>query len=465
MVLKVVLFLLLVLNMLFYSDSYFREDKIFNLTKDSYRDRQSDLDLAIFGSSHAYSTYDPRIFETELNLHSFNFGGSAQRLLTGLPLMEEVVGKNELKIAVVDIFDMSVQHDSLGENSRMLQLQTFDNTEFSFTKVKSFSTIFSFKKLLDIFPTLRNHGSWFELVGKSPHIPKDDADFYKGYVSKFESFDSQTWERFLTKVAKRKKEIPKALAKSESKIIDKVISVFQSKGIPLIFVNAPSYNYQHDKRYQAYQHLIGDYVVSQGFDYIDYNLLTDKIGLKKADFKDPNHLNPKGALKVSAHLSDFIKRNYSIPNRENIEFDQNRYDLISENFKNSTLKFEDLGEQISSKANINAVYVFKTSSYGYELVFRQSDSDVNNVHVKLKFGIDDEDKKKHLEMFGEQSMDGNIVKHYPFLRRDQSILYKGSRYSIYQFRAPYDNIMDMELYVGPKRDLKIFDSINIKQKN
>src|SRR5690606_19754381 len=87
---------------------------------------------------------------------------------------------------------------------------------------------------------------------------------------------------------------------------------------------------------------------SLGVPFLDYNNYWQELSLSKEDFKDPNHLNFKGAKKVSVHLSNIIKKEFlSSLSTDNLVFkekDKSKIDEIVYEVKSEVYK---LNNQVS----------------------------------------------------------------------------------------------------------------------
>jgi len=64
---------------------------------------EKDVDVLIFGSSHAYRGFDPRVLE-ENGKNVFNFGSSAQTPINSYYLLEQYGASMKPKVVVMDVF-------------------------------------------------------------------------------------------------------------------------------------------------------------------------------------------------------------------------------------------------------------------------------------------------------------------------------------------------------------------------
>lgn len=81
---KFSLLAIIVIAMLQFLDTRFKQENSFKSTFRDYEKLEdiTDLDILIYGSSHAYCSFNPNILNIKTKLLSFNLGGPAQRLTT-----------------------------------------------------------------------------------------------------------------------------------------------------------------------------------------------------------------------------------------------------------------------------------------------------------------------------------------------------------------------------------------------
>ena len=451
LVVKIILLGLLVLIFGGLLKSHFIDTSQYSFSKGAYERLENNIDIGFFGSSHSYAAYNPAIFEVELKKNAFNFGGSARRLITSLPVMEEIIEENDLELAVVDIFSMSLGELD-NENSIGLQYQSFDNTDFSFTKLITFFSVFGYNDPLDIFPIIRNHDYWKKMFDqKKVRFLSDHSEFYNGYFTSRRFIENDTWIKFSDKVSKRNAKLDKdsifILDKRQIKLIEKVISKFEDQNIPLLFVSSPSYYYGMDKSYTMQQNAIREYLtITKGLRFVDFNLLKDSLNFTKYDFKDPNHLNVNGGIKVSKYLTELIKKNFDLGVTSFVPNPYNRYEYIESDFSTALYAFK-ISSKIKKKTGIKNVYLIRSYKNRYEILFELNPGSKRNVHIKM----------------GYLNLDKEVQWKYALLRKKDQLAFKGRTFAIYQFDTDIylKNLDHFKLYVGPERNILVADSMSI----
>lgn len=454
---KIVILLIILMFIFSGLNNVFKEFNHFEKTMQEYEAEKGNVELAVFGSSHAYHSYDIRRIETSLNLSSFNFGGAAQRLETTEVVLDKIINENDLKLIIVDIFSMSI--DGLNsEGGKQLQLETLDHLPISISKIKQADNIFGREYVpYALFPFLRNHSEWDTIDGL--RVSRDfrlisKNDFYKGYRGVSETFNDKIWDEFYEKF-NSKSSIKFTNLSEEQKIkIDKIIDIVERKKIPLIFVNAPSYVTDYDENYSKTTTYIAEYLSSKNITFINFDWMRVQKLLNKKDFKDPNHLNPIGAIKVTDSLIRFIDANYSFSNSNlEREFKHNKLYHINNSFKDAKLNLNINNKEIKSLA--------LTQSASNMLEFIIENELDEPIPIKLDIGLS-ESQLKNLYYKDIMYVKDNRYFNWAELSEFNSFSLNGKKYNSVQFYYPFDYIDNIKFFVGKDKKIKILDKSNIE---
>ena len=390
--LSVVLLLGLRLTDHFFADKHFYKQTITHL-----RDG-TPYDMVILGSSRAHSSYDPRVFESELGLNTINLGAPAQKLDATILSAQQSFKNSDPKLVLIDIFDLSISRIS-NEKQTLDQFMTLNQFPWSWSKFNAARRISGDSISLEMLSTtVRNHGAWPEVLARDFSVSNsvfNSLDFYKGYRAYFRQIDSTGWAKFLQKY-EGKNELKRELNLSdyEKEQIDRLVEVLKDHNCEMLFLNAPTFVFDVSARARAYSKAIGSYLQQLGLRYLDLNEIKTELGLGREHFSDPNHLNVQGAQLVSAYLSGFIAQEFDLPalKPESINLDGNRYELLNND------------EQISD------LFVLQTSPYRAELIINVEADDPLDVPVvifngrkELKF------KLSHLNLIQLQNKDYLIL--------------------------------------------------------
>ena len=369
------------------SDSFFKE-------KNSYKkvlkglNKIENIDILILGSSRAQSSYDPRIFEEELGVKTYNLGTPAQKFEATSVAASYALNKKHPKIAIVDIFVLSIGKYYV-EKNKTDQLQTLNQIPFSIHKSKKVFEIFKKEGFVNaIFPTLQNHSAWNDVFFgdfSGNYTIGHGVDFYNGFISFNKSVDKKMWDKFLeSQKGKNIYDHNVELTIEEKNKIDDIIVLLKSKDCLPIFVNSPTYYMDYDARNWKYSHKIGEYLKEKNSIYVDLNDWKDSLGLNRKHFSDPNHLNPKGAKITSNALTNYIKNNLylkqgALPSsyRKYNRFYHIKNKLETANFKKNIQNTTGLQEK-----NILKIAAYNVTSDIAEVIIEVKDT--NNINIPIK---------------------------------------------------------------------------------
>lgn len=96
-----------------------------------------------------------------------------------------------------------------------------------------------------------------------------------------------------------------------------IVRYCRNHELPLLLVSTPSIKNWSDAKHETVQ-LLAD---ENDLPYLDMNLYVDELGIDwDADSRDAgDHLNDRGAQKVSHFLADYLKEHYDLPDRRSEE--------------------------------------------------------------------------------------------------------------------------------------------------
>lgn len=427
----------------------------------------SEVDIAIFGSSHAKSSYDPRILELSLQRTSYNFGDFAQRLVTTKSVIDMLLESETPEIAIIDVFSVSLNEN---RNSIFLgqQSKSFERIPISLKKIKQAPKIFGFENSIwALSPTIRNHSKWNtflsskrnSLIGQK-HLT---LELYKGFRTNWSQFNESTWKRFKTKYeARNLKDIPvKALTIVQKSRIDDVISALQEKDILVLFVNAPSYITDFENNYRIESKLIKEYIEGKGLSLIDYNLLRDELKLKREHFTDPNHLNAEGAKIVSQHLAQFLRDSLKIEIGKEKVFKQNRYYHITTNYKHVLFNKKIDSVSQHSLMGLKEANMYNIGHHRYEIIFPLLSDSIGKQPLRFEYDVTPE-KTNQFDK-SQTSFNKELDKAYTWgtFKKENVEHFNGTYNVTFRFNCPLDTIRNVKFYGGDQRKTLVFEASEI----
>lgn len=240
--------------------------------KGIYSESENTIDALFLGDSETYSSIAPLHIWNDCGITSYVCATSAQKLVYTNDLLESVFRCQSPKVVFLETNAI---------------FRDFDYTAVFETKANR------------IFPIFKYHDSW-KKIGR-----KKSAKSY----SKYERMEKNKGFFFSNTIeAVDKTEHPNKSAVIPSKnegYIKNIIDVCERNGAKFVFLSTPTFINWNTKRHDTIQGLADKY----GVDYVDMNLLCDEVPIDwKTDSRDKgDHLNYRGALKVSSYLGTYLQ--------------------------------------------------------------------------------------------------------------------------------------------------------------
>lgn len=286
--------------------------------KEFYNLPPNSLDLVFIGSSYAYRTFDPEVFDKKLNINSFNMGSPLQK-----PVESYYVLKETLKYQKPDLVVLDINWGLFNEDKYFnTKLWNFDNMKFSSNKMGYFFNVFDRDQYIYVFfKSVRYHDEIDKLVeNNTSNNNTQDADSYlknykgKGFIIDNNVVDVKSVEKRFENGSNNPSKYK--WNKEQLKYLDKIVTLCKDKKVKLLFVTAPQspiYLKLYDTHWFDYDNIrqtAGNLAAKYGVEYLDYNTINMEEKLvTNQDFSDSSHLNYGGAQKISSHLADYLLLN------------------------------------------------------------------------------------------------------------------------------------------------------------
>lgn len=480
---KAFLLLFIIIGALFYLSKFsVPNHRYFNTVNDynSIINKKKDIDIAIYGSSHAYCSYNPRIIDSITKTRSFNFGNGGQHLLVSKYVLDETLKKTSPKLVVLDLFSPFLKRPS---KEMYISLQTYNYYYFNFSldKIRSVLNVFPSQNVSSvIFPGLnrKDFKYDFKLERNTRYkYPKSsNANPYRGYVGfnlkmkeKEDDLSIKQLLAFKNHVETSKKKYDKLTVEEKIDLLDFIEKV-QLNGGEVLLVVSPYYDaFKVDSQYGEFYNFIMDLSESKNIKLLDFNMLWEKLNFNKDDFKDKSHLNLKGGNKVSKYLGEYIKENYNLPSRgkEKVWLEEQPLDLktyIYTKYSNQKRKIsfkmsKDLMFESFTIANVN------TSK---KMIIKLDNQVNDSILRKYKLGFHtfvSEDDKDNLTGYSKSK--GRSYDAWDFDPEITEINH--SKYIIKSLKTPINKFTKVQLFLYDRLGYKgvignklIIDSVEIK---
>lgn len=288
---------------------------------------QENIDILFVGSSHCYRSFDPEIFDKELEMVTFNAGTSAQSLDGSYMIIKEAARYNDIKHIYLELY----YEIALGMpyKARTEMTQTYIISDYLKPSLDKFQYLLN-ASTKDYYPNSfivarRNWSKFFDGDYVKNLIVKKSSDDYKNYEYTYVTGESE-WYAGNGYVANKGilKDSDCFSAKGWSSInfdnisedwflsLEDIIAFCDKKGISLTLVSAPMSNHllAGIGNYDKYVELVRGVIAETNVNYYDLNLCKEKFFPNKVSmFKDIDHLNCYGAETFSYLLADFINGN------------------------------------------------------------------------------------------------------------------------------------------------------------
>ncbi|MBK2402550.1 MULTISPECIES: SGNH/GDSL hydrolase family protein [unclassified Erysipelothrix] len=241
------------------------------------------LDMLFSGDSESFTSFMPMRFWEKLGIKSYNIAVASQNLADGHKTISHIIQKQNPKVIVLETNQI---YTSIGGIANLVD-KSMTNT------------------LANVFPILNHHDNWKQILSlqkaKSVEIKRNPLKGWR--INRKENayergpYMHQTLES---------KEIPSL----NRHYLDQIVALCKEENIQLILVSVPSpRNWTYEKH-----NGVSAYANENNIPFLDLNLEADSIGMnwQEDTYDKGDHLNLKGAEKVTKRLIEYIAQNYNI---------------------------------------------------------------------------------------------------------------------------------------------------------
>lgn len=264
---------------------------------------ENSLDVLFLGTSHSYFAVDPMYIYDQTGITSYVFGGPGLRMdLTYLNLEDALKTQNP---SVVFLDMSAIQFDFQQEEAKCHKV--LDQLPITRSKLEyAFDTESEEMKPLDVlFPFFRYHSRWSDL-GKDDfkYVLNDlDETYIRGHYITYQH--KETEFHFY-------EQADYVLTDRNADYLNRIKKLCDERGIELVLYKIPTPTW-----YESQSKGAEEIAKTLDVTWLELFYEVDEIGLDvTADFRDQNnHLNQRGAEKLSAYLSGYIREHYDIEDK------------------------------------------------------------------------------------------------------------------------------------------------------
>ncbi|WP_299100144.1 hypothetical protein [uncultured Winogradskyella sp.] len=312
---KLSLFLILfivingIINHIYEKDS---NEAIENKTHKNYlkwsdiHNNQNTYDLVVIGASRAYTAFDPKVLDTNLNLQSYNMGTSAQDIAESYYTLKEILKYQKPKYVVLDLFFPSSDdtHDYYQIFSNASFFKTNDIKYDLVTKGYGASGIINYAVPVIKFKNYLKQDI-NGLFSSNNEIEKKSV-WYKGFLHDTTTITNKGLKK-LTPISNYQNT---TFNKDRFELFfNKIKTLSEENDIMLITLRTPyppsrlALNTVDDEA-----DFFTEYMQSLSIPFFDLNTYKKKkYQYEDFDFSDYHHPNYRGAKKASLQLSEAIE--------------------------------------------------------------------------------------------------------------------------------------------------------------
>lgn len=344
---RVVVFITLTLVILFTLNNVtITKDRYYKIRNDFINIEEETMDVIILGSCHSYTSINPMRFWYNAGITAYNYALPSSLIPTTYLQLKEALEIQSPKIVFIETW---------GINSDGTYIKTQELYNYFIELTSHFPYGEDKKKVVDDFFDAELNPMITELGLTEEELKKDrDAIMlpflrYKnrildGGISEIDfNEDYEYTEKELSEVqfayenTTRIKQkgflenpfvsdiLPKdfkpivtneigEISKMNLKYIDAMIELCNEKNVDIVFYTAPySMKEQEVERFNALSAYLNDREV--GYLYLPKLIDFDY----QNDFFDPTHVNVQGATKQTDYILNYLKKNYHLPDKRNLE--------------------------------------------------------------------------------------------------------------------------------------------------
>ncbi|MBP5281154.1 MAG: hypothetical protein J6Z22_01500 [Lachnospiraceae bacterium] len=268
------------------------------------------VDLAFFGPSVTYASYNPAIFWEQRGIASFNAAVSGQDRNASTYYVKEFLKNQSPKVVVLSstyfYTDTYAVQGNLYRNA--LSLNPSINSIKLIRNIVPKASLPTKQNLWNYYlrwPIL--HSRYRELK-RGDFLPVKEYEYSMGYIYDYGSWSQESFG-------------PSATDQNESMPVNSQImswigelkALGEQNGFEILVVAAPS---DLSAGERACLNGCFEYLDSIGIAYLDMNQVLNEMDFLPAeDMVDSIHANVNGATKISSYLCDYVAERFSLPDR------------------------------------------------------------------------------------------------------------------------------------------------------
>lgn len=208
--------------------------------------KKTNIDVIIYGSSHAYTAYNPLIINDVCETISYNLGSDGLKMPITDIVLEESLKYTKPKLIILEIYPPTLTPIKT-DADKGYHLRAMDFvSNFSINKLKKTVRVFDKNEYLGVyFPLIRNHTSWNEQdflnLSRRRYINSKENFYYGGFLGARNILKEEDKEKYKDFKNATKKFEPsrKFIDKQNKADIESFVSLAKNAGAKILVVSSP----------------------------------------------------------------------------------------------------------------------------------------------------------------------------------------------------------------------------------
>lgn len=275
--------------------------------KEFRQQETNSIDLIFLGSSHCYQSLVPSVFDTILNINSFNMGSSFQTPVVSYYTLLEILETQHPQRVIMEVHHETLKGQKSLDNASHC-FDFFNNKRYKYNLIKN--TIRSSDLGGILFPTYRYNNFKRLLFTDTKQDSTNNAHIHTYYSHK--GYAETPKYKAAPLVINGDYIISQNYNELQIRSLEKIIDICKEKEIELTLITQthnPDY-FSTFRSYESFYQFMIDFSATNGIKYIDFNQPPFLNHLSAEDFYDTGHLFKHGAEKFSMMVvQEIVKHN------------------------------------------------------------------------------------------------------------------------------------------------------------
>lgn len=277
---------------------HFAKDSWMTYTREFEAEPKNSIDILFFGASHVYCGINPIQLWQERGITSFVRSSSGQTAAQSLYLLKEALRTQTPRLVCLDVYGSTPYVSDMEDRWPMLFESAAWNGNTLTAMLENAQEQPLYSRLL---PFLNYRDRVFTLTARD-YMLTERTTGMKGFQPTYGEF--QPWQEgdpwSMDTDEAQQEQIDPAL--------DEIVALCKENNIPLFLYKLPAASWN-----AGYSEAMQNYAAQQGVPFLDLTPLVGQLGLQPSDFMNDDHLNARGAQKVTAYMGEVLTQQYTFP--------------------------------------------------------------------------------------------------------------------------------------------------------